>query len=376
MKTAFSFLLLILMLLATSCAGSINHAVAQADTQPVEFNHAKLISIESADSFHIVRITNPWDTTRLLRSYILIHDSVKQSVDMPGATVVRIPLKRAVVYSTIHTQLLDELGAGNAVKGVADVQYITDSLTLARLRSGEITDCGNHAAPDVERIISTASDGILLSPYENGGSGGKLAATGIPLIECADYLEESPLGRAEWIKFFGLLTGRYDAACEIFAAEEARYDSLRASVENVAYRPEVLMDAVYSGVWYVPRRDSTTARYLRDAGASSPFDDMAGTGSAALSPEKVVIKAGESPIWLVRYSQASPMTLEQLRKENNLCQALAAWKNGNVWGANSADEDYFSIIPFHPSVFLEDLIRVIHPEAIDTVSPRFFHKLK
>lgn len=375
MYKKFSFLLPVLMLLAASCGGSSSgNTVERTCRLPLKF--ASLITIERADSFDVVSIINPWDTTRILHTYLLVPDSIELPSALPGGTVIRIPLKRAVVYSTIHTDLIKELGAFDALKGVADVPYISDSLTLSKIAAGEITDCGMHTAPSIEKIIALDTDGVLVSPYENSGSYGKLGQLGIPIIECADYMETSPLGRAEWMKFFGLLMGRFDEACGMFEVEENRYDSLKAKVADVDCRPRVLMDNMYGGVWYVPRKEATISKYIRDAGGENPFDYLPGTGSASLSGEKVIHTAGDVPIWLVRYSQATPLTLSQLAAENNLYGAVEAFRSGNVWGANSAREDYFSTTPFHPSVFLDDLIKVVHPEVTDSlISPRFFHKL-
>ncbi|MDE6581044.1 MAG: ABC transporter substrate-binding protein [Duncaniella sp.] len=371
-----SFLLPVLMLLAASC-GSGSSGNTAGNTEKLDFKYASLLSIERADSFDIARIKNPWDTTRILHTYIIVPDSTGMPSSLPEGTVVRTPLKRAVVYSTIHTDLFRELGVFDAVKGVADVPYVTDSLTLSAVASGTIIDCGMHTSPAIEKIIALEPDGVLVSPYENSGSYGKLGQLGIPIIECADYMETSPLGRAEWVKFFGLLTGRYEEACAMFEAEELRYDSLKAKVADVSSRPRVLMDQMYGGTWYVPRKDATISIYIRDAGGENPFDDLGGAGSASLSGEKVLHSAGDAPLWLIRYSQSSPLTLKQLGAENNLYSGVEAFRNDNVWGANSSVEDYFSITPFHPSLFLDDLIKVIHPEVSDTVaSPRFFHKLQ
>lgn len=375
MYKTFSFLLPVLMLLAASCGSGSSGNTTPAGRQ-VPLKYATLLSIERSDSFDVVRITNPWDTTRLLRTYILVPDSVTVPGNHPEGTIVRTPLKRAVVYSTIHTDLLKELGVFDAVKGVADVPYVTDSMTLAKIAQGEIADFGMHTAPSIEKIIALRTDGVLVSPYENSGSYSKLGQIGVPVIECADYMEVSPLGRAEWMKFFGLLTGRYEEACKMFDAEEARYNALKAKVVNVTEKPRVLLDVMYGGVWYVPRKDATIARYISDAGGENPFDYLDGSGSASLSGEKVIHEAGDAPVWLIRYSQSSPLTLAQLASENNLYSASRAFRDGNVWGANSSVEDYFSITPFHPSVFLEDLIKVIHPEVADNAAQRFFHKLK
>ena len=139
------------------------------------------------------------------------------------------------------------------------------------MRKGTIADCGNSLAPDVEKIIDLHPDAILLSPFENSGSYGKIGKLGIPLIECADYMEASPLGRAEWMMFYGLLTGSCGRADSLFRAVETTYLRVKALAAQAKVRPAVICDLKYGSVWYISGGESTTGKMLADAGSRLCF---------------------------------------------------------------------------------------------------------
>lgn len=132
---------------------------------------------------------------------------------LPEGTVVRTPIQNALVYSEVHTSLMRELGGFGAVKGVCDANYYTDAQVLSGVKAGTIADCGNS----IERVIAMKPDAILLSPYQDA-SYGQIEKMNIPIIECADYLEYTPLGRAEWVKFYGALAAKSAQADSLYEA--------------------------------------------------------------------------------------------------------------------------------------------------------------
>lgn len=106
--------------------------------------------------------------------------------------------------------------------------------------------------PDIEKVIDMHPDGILLSPYENSGGYGRIEKLNIPILECADYMETSALGRAEWVRFYGLLFGKEAEADSLFAGVEEAYLSLRNQVKDITPKPTVITELKTGGTWYVP----------------------------------------------------------------------------------------------------------------------------
>lgn len=364
-----------LSLLAGCSSGNARFSAVDGDT--LQLDYAENLEIIKYNNFTVATIRNPWDTTAVLNRYILVADSAELPASLPEGTVVRTPLKRGVVYSSVHIGLLDEIGAGEVVKGVCDSKYIVVPGFSEKISSGDVADCGIGTSPSIEKIISVNPDAIMLSPFENSGNYGKVGQLGIPIIECADYMEQHPLGRAEWMKFYGMLVGHEQEAEDLFARVQHDYNLLKATVDSCEIRPKVLIDRLYGQSWYVPGHHSTMATFIRDAGGENPFDAYEINGSVPLSAEKVLHEAADADVWLIRYSQSTDMTMSQLAADNTIYTQFKAFKDNNVYGCNTTSSLYYARVPFHPSLLLHDIISAVHPEMTDGVEENtYFKKLK
>ena len=218
---AFSASLLLLLLLSSCFRSGKGAGNALANRDSV-ITVAKLLSMHRTAHYTTVTVGDPW-RGGVLHRYVLVPRDQDLPADLPEGTVVRTPISNALVYSSVHTSLFNELGSLDAVKGVVDKQYFNDSTLVAGINDGTITDCGNSMNPTVERVINMQPDAILLSPYQDA-SYGQIAKMDIPIIECADYLEYDPLGRAEWVKFYGELLGKRDRADSLYQAVVDAYN--------------------------------------------------------------------------------------------------------------------------------------------------------
>lgn len=353
-------------------------AADTSDMKELPVEYASLLSMYETDGAVLVRMTNPWDTTKYLHSYLLVDSGRPVPSGFPEATVVRVPVRRSVTYSVVHTSLFDEFGEGRSVVGVCDARWFNKGDISVRLDRGEVADCGNSLAPDVERILTIRPDAVFASPFENSGGYGKLGQTGIPIIECADYMELSPLGRAEWMRFYGRLFGKGEQADSLFAATVREYDSIRKATADVKSRPSVMFDRIYGSSWSVPGAFSPVGRLIEDAGGTNIFAaDHPVNGSVPMAPEKVVYQAKDADIWIIRYNDPlGPMTLESLGKENALYRRVAPYVSGNVYGVNTDIVPYYTDVPFHPQWILADLQAIFHPELQVTDTLRYFSKIQ
>ena len=345
---------------------------APGDTIPMEY--ARNIVMIEREGLTQVDIRNPWDTTRVLHRYVLIERGKDLPGDVKDATVLTVPLQRPVVYSGVHASLLGELGHGDAVKGVCDTDYIFDPELLRRIKNGEIADCGVNTNPDLEKIFSLSPDAVLLSPYENSRDYSKLERAGVAVVECADYMESSPLGRAEWMKFYGRLFGEADKADSIFSSTAKEYLDLKSKASKAGARPKVLFDRIYSGIWYVPERNSTTGRFIEDAGGLNPFAENDKAGSAPLTPEKVLAKAGDADFWLIRHA-GEKISKETLGKENPMYPQFRPYKEGMVYVTDTSRSRVFEDAAFHPQGLLSDMISLLHPELGVTPLRSYYSRL-
>lgn len=368
------FLTAVLLILA-SCRGGSTVSVLE-DGSNIDMKYASLLTLQEGNGFVWAQIKNPWDTTRVLHSYVLVPKGLDVPDDLPQGEVIRTPLAKSLFYTSIHVSLIDELGAYHAIRGVCDQQYMHIDRIRKDIESGKIVDCGMSQTPDMEKIMDLAPDAILLSPFENSGTYGKLGSMGIPIIECADYMETGALGRAEWMRFYGLLVGRRETADSLFAAIENDYHALKDLVKDVKHKPTVVCGKKFGASWHIAGANSTIGQLVADAGGNYVFSNEPATGSVPYAPEKVFDKAQSADLWLFKYRQEVPLTYAQLAQEWDNYAEMDAFKQRNVYGCNLFYADYYEETPFHPNLLLRDYIKVFHPDVLKDYQTRYFTKLE
>lgn len=361
-----------------SCVSGGSGAVSDG-CPTVELRHARNLTLKERTGWTEARLVNPWDTTTILQTIALVPRNADESkLEIPvEAILVRTPLEKSLVTTTVIIGLLEELGADDAIAGVADVPYIRSSRILEKIQKGEIVNCGAWMAPDIERIIKLNPDAIILSPFQDGGSYGHLTDLSIPIIYAADYMEDSPLGRAEWMKFYGLMFGVEETADSLFNIVESDYSHLAQLADSVSIeegRPRVMIDTPYMGAWYAHGRGSANDTFIRDAGGFNPFTDTVDGTSVGLPPERYFMEAHDADVWIQRYASPLPLTLTQLKADNQLYTRFQPFQNGNVWGCNTLETSFFEETPFHPEYLLGDLVGILHP-GHDTPPLRYFKQV-
>ena len=457
-------------LLMAACQGGKTAAADAEAGDTLEMKYAKLLTIvkhgdgeESSDAAEDIDyqyaeaiIANPWKAGTMLHRYILIPKGEEgdktvtrlalQRTSGMGCTTdtVRTPVERSAVFIAPHCQLMYELGCQQAIRGVCDLNYINipdvrkraasaGNASAGNASSGKasaenassgnasaqnsIVDCGSSMAPDIERIIALKPEAILVSPFENSGGYGKLDRLHIPIIEAADYMESSPLGRAEWMKFYGMLFGRaknisttaagkaseaavgkaseaaagkaseaaagkaseatLPASCELradslFAQIEKEYLNLKAEAGKLPKGLSILTERKTGNVWYVPGGQSTIGILLKDANARYIFSDDQHSGSLAMSPEQILAKGSQVDVWAFKYFGGAPLSQVQLLQEYDGYKALAAFNRGNIYQVDTSTVPYFELTSFHPELLLREFIILAHGERFGKL--RFYKK--
>ena len=262
--------------------------------------YARGFTIQHFTDYTSVEVRDPWDSTRILQRYLLVDRSTSMPGDLPKGTVVRTPVKNIVVYTSVHAAIIDQLNEADKVIGVCEPRYMDTPSIQEGLRAGKIADLGEATAPNIEKIIDIGAEIIIASPFQNAGYG-PAEKLGIPIIEAADYMESLPLGRTEWIRFYGLLFGKEAMADSIFRETEDRYLELKELAKTVTNRPTVISEKKFGSSWYMPAGDSYIAHLYKDAGADYIFKDLPGAGSTPLAFETVLDKAIHADMWLIKY---------------------------------------------------------------------------
>ena len=403
----------LLALAITSCQGGKTGAGDGDGGDTVKMKYAQLLTIvkhggeyaEHDGEYAEVTIANPWKEGTLLHRYILVPKgeegnktvarlAMQRSAGARCVTdTVRTPVENSAVFTSPHCQLLYELGCGQAIRGVCDLDYINIPDVKKRAASAgnhgsssAIADCGSSMAPDIERIIALKPEAILVSPFENSGGYGKLDKLHIPLIEVADYMEASPLGRAVWMKFYGMLFEKSDAkdskteissskakissskagifqskADSLFAKIEKEYLNLKAAAKKLPAGLSVLTERKTGSVWYVPGGQSTIGILLKDANARYIFSEDQHSGSLAMSPEQILAKAKNIDVWAFKYFGGKPLSRSQLLQEYAGYKSLTAFGSSRIYQVDTSREPYFEITSFHPEVLLREFILLSHP---------------
>lgn len=434
-RKIYIFGALLALLVLTACQGGKTTAGEAEEGDTLKMKYAKLLTIvkygekgtaslnndaEDAEyQYAEVNVANPWKAGTLLHRYILIPKGKEgdemvarlalQRTSGMGCTTdtVRTPVERSAVFIAPHCQLMYELGCQQAIRGVCDLDYINipdvkkraalSRNTAARKASSgnvsagkasagnSIVDCGSSMAPDIERIIALKPEAILLSPFENSGGYGKLDKLHVPIIEAADYMESSPLGRAEWMKFYGMLFKKdgnapktaLAASCEpkadsLFAKIEKEYLKLKVEAAGYPKGLSILTERKTGNVWYVPGGQSTIGILLKDANARYIFEDDLHSGSLAMSPEQILAKGKQVDVWAFKYFGGAPLSQAQLLQEYDGYKALAAFSRGNIYQVDTSTVPYFELTSFHPELLLREFIILAHGERFGKL--RFYKK--
>ena len=372
MKQLIGFVLVSLLLL--SCGGRTAHFMGSGDS--LKFKYATLPSVVEYDGYTVVTLNNPWKAGKELHTYVLVPRDVEVPFHLPKGTVIRTPLERVVVFTTVHSSLMMALGCIDKIAGVADLKYIKIPWVQQQAKAGKIVDCGDGMNPLIEKIIDLHPDAILLSPFENSGGYGKLEEIDIPLFECAEYMEISPLARAEWMRIYGLLFGCQDKADQLFAEVDRNYNNLKKQAQDAGVGRTVLFDKIIgNSVWYVPGGRSTMGQMIQDAGGQYLWADDNHSGSLPLPFESVLVKALDADVWMLRYDGDKPMKLQQLLAEQEGYSQFEAYQTGEVYGCNVRTSLFYEEAPFRPDRLLSDFIQIMHPGIKPATPLKYYQKL-
>ena len=359
----------------SSCAGkSVSALHESGDT--IQLKYAQHITMVRHDGCTVVSLSNPWKRGAELHRYVLVAraDSARMR-NLPEGTVVYTPVRRSIVFTSPHCWLLGTLGAVDAIKGVCDLAYINLPGIQQLVHDGSVADCGNSVQPSVERIVSQRPQAIFVSPFD-GVAYGQLDHIGVPLIECADYMETSALGRAEWMKFYGMLVGREAESDSLFAEVERNYDAWRTLARRSQVRPRVITERVVSGVWYCPGGRSSMGQLIADAGGQYVFAGDSHSGSLTLAPEKVIAQAADADRWLFVGSGDRLLAPADLAAEYPGYRMIRAMREGQVYEClPSMTNPYFEEMSFRPDFLLMDFVKIFHPDLSFGEPPHYYSRI-
>lgn len=360
-----------------SLASCKDSGTAVSSGTDIEMQYATLLSLKEGDGYVAAELKNPWDSTKVLHRYVLVPKDKELPAHLPEGDVVRTPVSNMLCYVSVHASLFNELGALDAIKAVGDAQYMYIDKLQERIKSGKVIDCGTSNAIEVEKIIEMSPDAVVISAMEDNNTYAKLLKVGIPVIECADYMETGPLQRAEWMRFYGLLVGKQAEADSTFNAIVAEYNALKDKALQSKKRPTVLDGKKLNSSWYVAGNESTTGRMIADAGGKYVFNDEKSSGSVPYSPEIVLDRGADADVWMLKYYGDRLPSYPELAKEWGGYAKLKAFKTKHTYVVNLQTSDFYMVAPFHPEVLLREYVNILHPEVFEKpFDNKYFQRLK
>lgn len=333
------------------------------------------LTLSSAERFQVsyhkhyklVKIILTESSTDKTFDFVLWQCGTPKPKNYRDEQIIKIPASSITALSTTHLGFLDKLNMLDRLVGVSKKRYINNPVILQKIDSGAIQEVGQDTTIDIEKLVVMNPDLVMVTgtgnPKRDGY--GKLMEMGIPIVTIVEYMENTPLGRTEWIKFIALFFNQERFAEKIFDDISFRYKKLVRKVKNVKHHPTVFTDLPYKGVWYIPGGQSYLAHFLKDAGSEYLWADNPSRGSLPYDVEAVLEKAEHADYWL---NPGRWSTIREVLTANPRYRHFRALRPGRIYNNNARQNvyggnDYWESGIVNPHLILADLVKIFHPNV-------------
>ncbi len=336
--------------------------------EKVTITYAQNLSVEYHKHYKVVTITTPWPGATEPIRYALVQCGTPAPQGFQPEEIIEVPVRTIVTLSTTYLPFLDELGVLDRLVGVDDTTYVSNPKVLKMAEEGKLATLGYGAGINVEKALELQPD--LIMAYGSGAPDHDahpvLLKAGLKVAINAEWMDTSPLGRAEWGKYIALFFNKEAAAEALFAETQRKYTELSRLTADLPEKPSVFANTPYQGTWYMPGGRSYVATLFKDAGANYLWADDPSTGSLSLSFEAVFERAKDADFWL---NIGFFSTLKDLKAADPRFAEFAAFQKGNVWNNDAkvtpqGGNDYYETAVAHPELVLADLIKIFHPDLL------------
>lgn len=375
MKPLYTLFGALAAFLFTACGSRSSYSAADFTREVYTPAYATGFDIRGIDNgpATLVTVRNPWQGAEQQEQHLLVlHDDSPVPAGFDGQAV-KAPVQRVVCLSSSHVALFDALGEVRRIKGVSGIDYIANPHIREHRLCGEVRDIGYDTNLDFELLAAMRPHIVLLYGVygENSVLTGKLRELKIPYIYIGDYLEPSPLGKAEWLMVAAELCGCPDRGKEVFDGIAARYNALAERVRShigsahpdVVALPKVLLNTPYRDTWFLPPASSYMVQLIRDAGGDTFTVSDSGNVSRPVDMEQAYLFAADADVWL---NVGGCNTLAELKAQNPKFTDIPAVRSGQVFNNNrrqtfAGGSDFWESGTTHPDLILHDLATILHP---------------
>ena len=376
--------LVLTCLVCFSCKNEVKETSELPGTtcKTLELKYAEGFSVLDNGNYKTITITNPWPNAEKEYKYIVISkENAAKTTFLKDAYdgIILTPIEKVIVTSTTHIPALELLDVEETLIGFPGRDYISSEKTRARIDSNLVKEVGKNESLNTELILSL-NPNLIVAFGVNGTSKSlnTIKNAQIPIIYNGDWVEKSPLAKAEWIKFFGVLFNKSAQADSIFNTIETNYLEAKKLAQNIKTSPSVLSGAMHKDVWYLPSGTSTEAQILKDANVNYLWQNTESKGSLALNFETVFTKAQDADLWI---SPSYYPSYKALEESNSHYANFEAFKNKSIYTFSNTTGatggvTYYELGTARPDLVLKDIIKICHPDVLPDYNTTFFKPLK
>ena len=378
-KIGFLFALILLFNCKEQPKNTTSKNSTHAKAETVEISYAEGFSITNFEDFKIVKVNSPWPKAEKEFTYVLAEKNVQLPDTLQFDQKVTIPINKIVVTSTTHIPSLESLGQENTLIGFPHLDYISSEKTRNLIQERKVEEIGENEHINTEVLLNLNPDVVIGFAVEGGNKTFETVnKSGIPVVYNGDWTETDPLGKAEWIKFFGAFYNQEQKAEEIFNEIEEEYLSAKKLAQQAENQPSVLAGSMYKDVWYLPYGNSWQAQFIKDAKANYLYAETTGNGSISAAFESVLDKAQNADFWIAPGSFTS---YEQMQNASEHYQEFNAFQQQKIYSFAGVKGEtggvlYYELAPQRPDLVLKDLIKIFHPELLTNYETTFFKALE
>lgn len=359
------FIITILSFLITSC-GRREAVPGNYDSEIYvpRYSSGFKITEDSLSGNRLITVYNPWQGSKDISTRLLILKDSTESIDT-GVQTLTNKAERIICMSSTHIAMIDALGEISRIVGVSGKQYVSNPY----IQGSDIPDIGYEGNIDYEKIVAAKPDLVLLfSVNGNSAMEPKLKELGIPYVYIADYVEEDPLGKSEWIIPIAEILGKREEGVKRFQEIADNYEKLKAEINTDSLkRPKVMVNAPFLDVWYMPSTESYVAKMIKDAGGDYIYTKNTGNSSKPIDLEEALKLVFETDYWI---NVGTVVSLDELKAEfpefiNARCIKEGKIYNNNLRASQGGGNDCYESGVIHPDIILRDMIKIFHLELVE-----------
>lgn len=378
MRLVLITFLSITLLIISSC--SLNHKESENKTQLSNKTllYAKKFIIKKGDNYTKIELLGDKNSSEATATFILYKNEKPNITE--NAFYVKTPVKKMASMSSIYTTMIEKLGDINSIVAIDNVDYYTNEKIQKRVKEKTIIELSKGPKVEIEKTIILNPDLFLSFGMGNPSTDieQKIIQAKIPVAISIDHLEETPLARAEWIKFIACFFDKENLADSLFQITEKNYNTLKEKAKHIKTKPTVLTEIKYGEAWYVPSGNSYIANLINDAGGNYFWKDDKKTGSTPLTFETVYTKAKDCDMWINLYNINSKKELLSYDERYSLFKAFKENKiyNNNKVQNNLGFSNYWETGITNPDDILADLITIFTNDSLSSNEFKYYKKIE